>query len=93
MRRWIVAVGTVLVLASCSPVRNDVAIECEGESELTEEQCTRWGEQVLSEFPEVATTTARLVLTYRGGNSRCDADFFDPEGRVHAHESLVCPQI
>jgi hypothetical protein len=91
--RWFVAIGTVLVLGGCGPTAEEVVIECEGEVVLTQEECTGWGEQVLAGFPEAAASTGRLVLTYRGENSRCDADFYDFGGRAHAHESLVCPRL
>jgi hypothetical protein len=76
-----------------SAVFPHATVECQGEVVLGGDPCREWGEKLLAGFPDVAQSTARLVLTYRGGNSRCDAEFFGVDGRPIAHEAAICARV
>jgi hypothetical protein len=97
-------IGVAALLASCSVFGGgktvvsseafpNTTIECQGEVALADAPCREWGHVLLAGFPEVADSTVRLILTDPGGNTRCDAEFFGGDGRLLAHEAVVCPSI
>ncbi len=75
----------------------NVRVECTGEHGLTVVACTRWAEDMLQAAPPVIPSIGewdgRLVLIYRAGGGRCAADFYAPDGRAVASNSVPCPQI
>jgi hypothetical protein len=102
VKRLFDLVGLMALLAGCSLPSADktvvlsgafpnTTIECQGEVVLADGPCRDWGERLLAGSP-VTRSTVRLVLTVRGGNSRCDAEFFAVDARLLAHETTVCPR-
>ena len=74
----------------------DVEIECRGDGGLSADDCLSWAEQMLPAAPTRPSggediPVAKLVLTYRTGNSRCAADYFAGDGRHRHHQSASCP--
>ena len=93
------AMLAVVLLVACSTagpqpmtVESDrfpeVTIECGGDPGLTESECVSWAEQLLSTGP---MGTVKLVATYRTGNARCGADYFDANGRMLMTAAARCP--
>lgn len=93
-----------LLLVSCSMlgprktvVSSDffpgISIECVGEAVVPAYACRAWGEKLLAGTPDAAPSTVRLVLTYRSGNARCAADFFDAGGGLITTAAAVCPKL
>lgn len=69
-----------------------VRIECGGDASLSDEACRDWGDMTLAgPGPAQGKAIARLVLTFRTGNSRCAADFYDAGGRLLATAAARCP--
>lgn len=74
-----------------------VEIECHGEVGLTEEDCRQWAEVMLPAAPPRPAggqdlEVAKLVLTYRTGDSRCAADYLTADGRTVMTTAAACPQ-
>jgi hypothetical protein len=102
MNNLLSIIGVAALIAGCSLLSSDktvvtsaafpnTTIECRGEIVLPGGPCKEWGEKLLANS-DVAQSTARLLLTVRGGNSRCDAEYFGADGRLLAHEATVCPR-
>lgn len=95
------AIVLAIVVAGCSPLTGEthvrsgefpgVAITCGGARVLPEPACRAWGERLLRGAPD-AGDVLRLVLTYRGPNARCGADFFDRGQRLIATAAAICPR-
>lgn len=69
----------------------DVVIECRAEITIGEDVCRGWGENMLRRTPDRAAATRRLILTHRGGNARCAADFLSASGTLLETAAAVCP--
>lgn len=74
-----------------------VEIECRGDVGLTEEDCRQWAELLLPAAPTRPAggqdlEVAKLVLTYRTGDSRCSADYLTADGRTVMSAAAACPQ-
>lgn len=74
-----------------------VEIECRGEIGLTEEDCRQWAEVMLPAAPTRPAggqdlEVAKLVLSYRTGDSRCAADYLTADGRTVMTIAAACPE-
>lgn len=76
-----------------SPRYPAIAIECTGDAIVPLDTCLGWGEKMLDGSPEVVPQSSRLILTFRGGNARCAAEFYAANGTLVVTASAVCPTL